>query len=516
MEKEVILRCIKIKKSFGIVQALKEIDFDLYKGEIHALVGENGAGKSTLMHILAGVYKMDSGTIKVDDKNTDIGSHRKAYAAGISIVFQERSLLNNLTIAENIFVDRVPVTKLNLINWKKLNADAKKILDRLDLNISPETLVSQITVAEQQMVEIAKAMSMNFKVLILDEPTATITSQESEVLFEIIRKLAKQGISIIYISHRLVEVKKIADRVTIFKDGSCVGTYNVHEISLDEIISKMIGHELSGYGAEGKIKSTNAVLKLKNFSGKGFSNINMELEEGEILTLAGLSGAGGTEIALSIFGVNHPKSGEMQLYGKEIKIDSPEKAMKNGIGYLPKDRKELGLFLDMMVWENIEAPNIYKLSNGLFLSNKNRFNVAEEYRDKLRIDTPSIRQRLLNLSGGNQQKVSLAKWLLYKPRILIIDEPTRGIDVGAKVAIYRILDRLASEEGVSIIIISSEVIEVLSVGNRIAVLFEGKIMGIIKRKDANEELITQLASGIKSSGEVESKKMNWSDDAISV
>jgi ribose transport system ATP-binding protein len=508
MKKEVILKCINIKKSFGIVQALKGIDFDLYKGEIHALVGENGAGKSTLMHILAGVYKMDSGTIKVDDKNTDLGSHMKAYAVGISIVFQERSLLTNLTIAENIFVDRVPVNKLNLINWKKLNADAKKILDKLELNISPETPVSQITVAEQQMVEIAKAMSMNFKVLILDEPTATITSQESEVLFEIVRKLAKQGISIIYISHRLEEIKKIADRVTIFKDGSCVGTYNVYEISLDEIISKMIGHELSGYGAEGKNKSTNAVLKLKNFSGKGFSNINLELEEGEILTLAGLSGAGGTEIALSIFGVNPPKSGEMQLYGKEIKIDSPTKAMKNGIGYLPKDRKECGLFLDMMVWENIEAPNIYKLSNGLLLSNKNRFRVTEEYRDKLRIDTPSIRQRLLNLSGGNQQKVSLAKWLLYNPRILIIDEPTRGIDVGAKVAIYRILDRLASEEGISIIIISSEIIEILSVGNRIAVLFEGKIMGILKRRDANEELITQLASGIKSFGKVESKKMN--------
>ena len=508
MKEEVILRCTNIKKSFGVVQALKGIDLDLYKGEIHALVGENGAGKSTLMHILAGVYKMDSGTIKVDDKNNDLGSHGKAQKAGISIVFQERSLLTNLTIAENIFVERVSVNKLNLINWKKLNADAKKILDRLELKISPETLVSQITVAEQQMVEIAKAISMNFKVLILDEPTATITFQESEVLFKIIRKLAKQGISIIYISHRLEEIKKIADRVTILKDGSSVGTYNVYEISLDEIISKMIGHELLGYEAEGKIKSTNAVLKLEKFSGRGFSNINLELIEGEILTLAGLSGAGGTEIALSIFGVNPPKSGEMQLYGKKIKINSPTKAMKNGIGYLPKDRKEFGLFLEMMVWENIEAPNIYKLSNGLLLSNKNRFRVAEEYRDKLRIDTPSIRQILLNLSGGNQQKVSLAKWLLYKPRILIIDEPTRGIDVGTKVAIYKILDRLASEEGISIIIISSEVIEVLSVGNRIAVIFEGKIMEIMKRKDANEELITQLASGIKSSGKVESKKMN--------
>ncbi len=489
-----VLEVKNIVKDFPGVRALKGVDFDVREGEIHALCGENGAGKSTLMHILAGVYRQTSGDVLLEGKTVEIHNQRQANEHGIAIVYQERSLVNGLNVAENIFAARQPVKFLSHIDWDKLYKDADTLLKRLGIDISPRTKVGQLSPAMKQMVEIAKALSLNPKVLILDEPTATITEKEVGALFKLLRVLKDQGMAVIYISHRLVEIFQIADRVTVFKDGEHVATEDVVSVDGDWIVSKMVGRDLRFARTERELGGE-VVLECRNFSAKLFRDVNFELKKGEILSFAGLAGAGRTEVMRALFGADRKLSGEVMLNGKPVEIKTTRDAIRLGIGYLPEDRKEQGLFLDMAVANNIASASLKKLSRGMNIDNARMYRIAEEYREKLGIMTPSVRQKVVNLSGGNQQKVVLAKWLLVDPNIMIVDEPTRGIDVGAKSEIYTILRQL-TEQGTSVIVVSSDLPEVLSISDRIYVMHNGTITGEIAAKDATEELIMRYASGI--------------------
>jgi len=492
--KEIVLEAQGIVKEFPGVRALKSVDFDVKKGEIHALCGENGAGKSTLMHILAGVYRPDAGNLYLNGELVCVQNQRCANDLGISIVYQERSLVGSLSVAENIFAARQPVGALSMIKWKQLYADTDELLKKLGLHIDSKTMVESLSPAMQQMVEIAKALSVNPKVLILDEPTATITEKEVGILFTLLRKLKQQGMAIIYISHRLAEIFQIADRVTVLKDGELIATDDVINIDNNWIVKKMVGRELLFCRVEHEI-SENVVLECKDMSAEKFSDVSFYLKKGEIISFAGLAGAGRTEVMRALFGADRKKCGELTVEGKKVEIHTPKDSINNGIGYLPEDRKEQGLFLDMSIASNIASASLKSLSRGINLDSKAVVRNSENYVSKLGIATPSVQQKVVNLSGGNQQKVVLAKWLTVQPNILIVDEPTRGVDVGAKAEIYQILRDLA-KNGTSIIIVSSDLPEVLAISDRIYVMHNGHITGEMVGKKATEESIMKYASGI--------------------
>ena len=495
MGTDIALEVVNIDKSFPGVKALKGVNLNVRSGEVHALCGENGAGKSTLMHILAGVFQADAGKILIDGQEVKILSQKQANDMGISIVYQERSLVPGLNVAENIYAARQPVKKFGNIDWKKLYKMTREHLESLNMNIDPRTLVGSLPPSMQQMVEIAKALSVNPKVLILDEPTATITEKEIVALFKLIKKLKEKGIAIIYISHRLVEIFQVADRVSVLKDGMYMGTEEVKNIEQNWIVKKMVGRDVYFECSRREIPK-DVAIECKNFSNiKKFNKISFYAKKGEIISFAGLAGAGRTEFFRAVFGADPKVSGEVYINGKKIIIKNCIDAIKAGIGYLPEDRKEQGLFLEMAVSQNIASANLKSFQKGVEMDDKKVAVVAEEYRKKLSIMTPSIRQSVINLSGGNQQKVVLAKWLLVKPRILIVDEPTRGVDVGAKSEIYKILRKL-TEEGTTIIIISSDLPEVLSISDRIYIMWNGKITGEMEGCEATEEKIMHRASGI--------------------
>jgi ribose transport system ATP-binding protein len=494
LDTDLILKASRVSKSFFGVHALKSVDFELRRGEIHALVGENGAGKSTLMNILAGIYPMDSGELFVGGKKREFRDHRTSQKCGISIVFQERSLLNNLTVTENIFGGLPPKSGVfGAIDWKKSSRKAKEYLDKIQLKVDMDAFVGELSTATQQMIEIAKAMSNEFEILILDEPTATITVDETKVIFELLKNLKRMGKSIIYISHRLKEIKEIADRATVLKDGEYIGTYDVNKISLEFLVSKMVGRDISDERIIDRSLSGEVILETRKLCGKGFHDIDLKLRKGEILTLTGLSGAGRTELARALFGESPATTGEILFEGKTVRIRSPGNAMALGLGYVSEDRKDLGLFLDMTVMENILAPNLKKFSRGMLVNGKQVEATAAEYCKRLDVKVQSIEQRASNLSGGNQQKICLAKWIIFNPKILIIDEPTKGVDVGAKFSIYGILRNLA-HTGIGIIVISSDMVETLSLGTRIVVMSEGRMTGELERVKATEEQILMLAS----------------------
>jgi ABC-type sugar transport system ATPase subunit len=495
MANPIILKTKNIVKTFPGVKALDNISFDLFEGEVHALCGENGAGKSTLMHILAGVYRADSGEIYIDDKLVAIRDQLQAQELGIGIVYQERSLVNGLSVAENIFAARQPVGAVGFIKWKELYRLSSDLLESLDIHIDPKVMVASLSPALQQMVEIAKALSLNPRMLILDEPTATITEREVGALFSLIKKLKQKRMAIIYISHRLSEIFRVADRVTVFKDGRLIETAGIPVINNDWLINRMVGRDLSFARIERDV-SPGKILEVKNFSSPRFRDINFYLKKGEILAFAGLAGAGRTELMRALFGADKKYSGQVFFDGKEISTASTFRAIRKGLGYMPEDRKANGLFLEMSMEKNIVSSNLRNISWGPILNDKKCAGVSAEYRERLNIITPSTKQRVVNLSGGNQQKVVIAKWLFVNPRILIVDEPTRGVDVGAKTEIYNILRQL-TEQGVSIIMVSSDLPEVLSVSDRIYVMFNGEITGEVNGRDANEELIMKYASGIK-------------------
>ncbi|PMQ01961.1 MAG: D-xylose ABC transporter ATP-binding protein [Dictyoglomus sp. NZ13-RE01] len=491
-----------IEKSFPGVHALRNARFELRSGEVHALVGENGAGKSTLMKILTGVYRKDGGRIIYKGKEVEIPNPRVAQEMGISIVYQDLNLMPHLTVAQNIFIGREPRNKKIpfFIDEEEINRRTKELLDTLHMNIDPKAKVADLTVGKQQMVEIAKALSYNAEVIIFDEPTAALSISETEELFNIIRKLKSQGIGIIYISHRLEELKEIADRVTVMRDGQYIGTVKMSETTIDEIISMMVGREIYETLKEKEVEEdAEVVLEVKNLSrGREIKNVSFKLRKGEILGFSGLVGAGRTEVARAIFGADPFDSGEIYVKGRKVHIKSPTDAIKNGIAYLSEDRKRFGLMLDLDVEANITLPSLKEFLNFLlFLNKKKAEMVCKEYVEKLRIRTPSLRQKVKNLSGGNQQKVILAKWLLKNCDILIFDEPTRGIDVGAKNEIYKLLNELV-KEGKSIIMISSELPEILRMSHRVIVMREGRITGELENKNLTEEIIMRYATAYES------------------
>ena len=486
-----------ICKSFPGVRALHNVSFELRAAEIHALVGENGAGKSTLIKILAGALEGDSGETQVDGRPVLIRSPQDALAAGISVIYQEFNLVPYLSVAENIYLGREPQT-WGLIDFRALRAGARALLDRLGAGFSETALVTELSVAEQQMVEIAKALSVESKVLVMDEPSATLTEHELESLFEQMRSLRASGHSLIYISHRLEEIFAIADRVTVLRDGELVGTAAVSELDSQAVIRMMVGRDLTQEPRPMRstdFDATEELLRVEGLSrGTCFRDVSFTVHRGEILGIAGLVGAGRTELVRAIFGADRPTRGEIYLHGKPVRPRSPAHAIALGIGLVPEDRKLQGLILGMAVAGNVTLARLGAVATAGVLSGRRERQVAEEYIGKLDIATPGPFQLARNLSGGNQQKVVLAKWLFARSEVLIFDEPTRGIDVGAKQEIHSIM-RAVADSGRAVIMISSELPEILRLSDRIMVMHEGRVAGFLYPEEATQERIMTLATG---------------------
>jgi len=484
-------------KSFAGVRALDKAQFDLQPGEVHALMGENGAGKSTLMKVLAGVYSKDSGEVLLDGQPVDIDSPRAAQALGIGIIHQELNLMNHLSAAQNIFIGREPRGRLGLfIDEEAMCAETQRIFERMNLRLDPRTPVGELTVARQQMVEIAKALSFDSRVLIMDEPTAALNNEEVADLFRIIGQLKSQGVAVVYISHKMDELKRIADRVTVMRDGQYIATVPMAETPMDSLIAMMVGRRLTDVENEFPDTSGNeVVLEARGICrGTMVRNASFVLRKGEILGFAGLMGAGRTELARAVFGADRIDAGEVFVRGRKVSIRSPEDAVAHGIGYLSEDRKHFGLATGMDVETNIALPNMKRfLSMGMFIDQAAISAAGERYVKQLNIKTPSTQQQVRLLSGGNQQKIVIAKWLLRDCGVLFFDEPTRGIDVGAKAEIYRLLNALA-EQGKAIVIISSELPEILRMSHRVLVMCEGRITGELAGREASQEKIMQLAT----------------------
>jgi len=494
---EVLLRMEGIHKSFPGVLALNNVKFDVRKGEVHALLGENGAGKSTLMKILAGVYTKDSGTITFEGKSIDSTSPRAAQKLGIGIIHQELNLAQHLTAAQNIFIGREPHTWGGLmLDEKKLNADTQKLFDQIKIDLDPRVRVMDLVVAKQQMIEIVKALSHNSRLLIMDEPTAALNDKEIDELFRIIRQLKATGVAIVYISHRMDEIKKISDRVTVMRDGAFIDTVRAADVELEHIINMMVGRHLDEMvRPETKVASDQILLEVKNLNrGRTIKNVSFQVRKGEILGFAGLMGAGRTEVARAVFGADPFETGEIFVNGKKVTIKQPQDAVKHGIGYLSEDRKRFGLAVGMDVETNIVMASLGRFCNwaGL-IKTKDTAKVGAQYVESLAIKTPGLGQTVKFLSGGNQQKVIIAKWIVRDSEILIFDEPTRGIDIGAKFEIYKLLNRLA-EEGKTLILISSELPEVVRLCHRVLVMCEGRITGELSGSEITQENIMKLAT----------------------
>ncbi|MCD7954757.1 MAG: sugar ABC transporter ATP-binding protein [Lachnospiraceae bacterium] len=482
-----------VHKNFAGIVALKGVDFYLKPGEIHALVGENGAGKSTLMKILSGAYTADSGEIYIDGEKVSIGNPRKGKELGVGIVYQELELADELTVAENIFIDSLG--RNGIINWKKLNARAEEIMNSLGFNINVKNLVRNISVAYKQMVEIAKALSENARILILDEPTAVLSPRETEKLFETLKRLRDLGVSIVYISHRMDEIFSICDSVTIMRDGEVTGNGSIKDFTVDEVVERMIGRKLLNMYPYRESRIGEPVLEVEELTGGVFENINFNVRCGEILGLFGLVGSGRTEIARAVFGADPVKSGKVVLDGKTVKLRTPSQAKREGIALIPESRKEQGLVLEKAISENLTYCNINRISKprGILRRQKEK-KLAEELVKKLSIKAPNIYNPVSSLSGGNQQKVVIAKWLTTNSKVMIMDEPTRGVDVGAKVEIYNIMNDL-TDQGVGIIMISSELNEIIGMCDRVIVIDNGHKMGELVREDINEMNIMKLVVG---------------------
>ncbi len=492
---DIILTMKDIDKSFPGVHALDHVNFEVRNGEVHALMGENGAGKSTLMKVLTGIYTKDSGSIIFEGKEVEFHNTREAQDAGIVIVHQELNMLGHLTVAQNIFIGR-EFKKGIRIDDKKMNEEAAKLFERLHIDIDPTETMSNLTVGKQQMCEIAKAISHEAKVIIFDEPSAALTESEIEELFKIIRDLRKQQLGIVYISHRMDEIKVITDRVTVMRDGGYVGTLITNECTKDDIINMMVGRVIyEDPKTESTVpKDAPVVLKVEHLNaGRMVQDVSFELRKGEILGFSGLMGAGRTETARAIFGADPKTGGNIYINGEKVEINTPQDAVKCGIGYLSEDRKRFGIVVQKSVAENSTMASMENFIKGLFINKAKENKVAQEYVESLATKTPGVDQLVVNLSGGNQQKVVIAKWLIRNCDILIFDEPTRGIDVGAKNEIYKLMNRLA-EEGKSIIMISSEMTEILRMSDRIVVMCEGRKTGEIDISEASQEIIMNMAT----------------------
>nr|WP_295274040.1 sugar ABC transporter ATP-binding protein [uncultured Blautia sp.] len=497
---EVILTMKDIDKSFPGVHALDHVNFEVKRGEVHALMGENGAGKSTLMKVLTGIYQKDSGSIVYKGQETEFHNTREAQDAGVVIVHQELNMVGDLTVAQNIFIGREPKKGFR-IDDKKMIEDSKKLFQDLNIEINPKEKMKNLTVGKQQMCEIAKAISHKAEVIIFDEPSAALTEKEIADLFEIIRDLRKKNLGIVYISHRMDEIKTITDRVTVMRDGGYVGTLITKDSTKEDIINMMVGRVIYEDPKQESAVPEDApvVLKVEHLNaGKMVQDVSFELRKGEILGFSGLMGAGRTETARALFGADPKQSGKISVMGKdgqlhEVTINSPQDAVKCGIGYLSEDRRRYGVVVQKSVTENTTLATMENFTNGLFINKAKEKEVTEKYVKELATKTPTTDQLVVNLSGGNQQKVVIAKWLTRDSDILIFDEPTRGIDVGAKNEIYKLMNRLAAE-GKSIIMISSEMTEVLRMSDRIIIMCEGKVTGCIDISEATQENIMDKAT----------------------
>ena len=494
---EPIIELRNISKSFPGVQALSDVSFDVCPGEVHALVGENGAGKSTLIKIIAGVYEPNAGTIRFDNQPVQILNPRYAQEMGIAAIYQESSLYNELLVAENIFMGRHPTAgKLGTVDWNAMFRESEEVLNRLGVQMDVHAKVGGLSTANRQRVEMAKALSKNAKVLIMDEPTASLTQHDVEVLFSTVRLLREHGVGIIYISHRLEEVFELADRVTVLRDGHLVDTKPVGEVNQGQLVSMMVGRTLDTLFPKREAVIGAPVLRVKNLSRRGLvSDASFEVRSGEIVGLAGLVGAGRSELAQVLFGIYPAESGTVEISGKPAVIRNPRQAMALGLAYVPEDRQRQGLILPMKVRENITMAILETLTRFGFVSYRGEDQIAQSYVDRLQIRTPSLSQLAMNLSGGNQQKIVVSKWLASAPKVLILDEPTRGIDVGAKAEIHRLMSQLA-QQGLGIVMISSELPEILGMSDRILVVRKNAIVGEYLRGQATQEQIIATAMGL--------------------
>ena len=492
-----VLEMRDICKAFPGVQALSHVALRVRRGEVHALIGENGAGKSTLMKILAGAHPRDLGEILIDGKPVDIPDPITAQRLGISMIYQELNLVPTISVAENIFLGRLPsLGGWGHLNWKKLNTEAAEYLERLHVDVDPRAIVKELSVAKKQMVEIAKALSTEAKIIVMDEPTSALTLAETQTLFDMIRTLKTQGVAVIFITHRLEEIFAVADRVTVLRDGRHIATRNISELDQPTIVSMMVGRELTTLFPKLDADITDVILDVKHINKEGLlHDISMQVRKGEIVGLAGLVGAGRTDLAKAIFGIAPPDSGEVWIEGTCCPIRTPRQAIDLGLGLVPEDRKEQALIMARPVKDNITIAIISMLSwLGFVIKHGQEDQLVSEYIASLDIKTPSDMQLVRNLSGGNQQKTVIARWLAAKPKVLIMDEPTRGIDVGAKAEIHTLMGKLA-QQGVGILMISSELPEILGVSDRIVVMHEGSITGEFSRREATQELIMQAATG---------------------
>lgn len=486
-----------IHKAFGKNTVLSGVSFDLVTGEVHALMGENGAGKSTLMNLLTGLYSLDQGTIQIDGKETAFKNPKEAEQHGIAFIHQELNIWPDMTVLENLFIGKEIYTKLGLLDTKQMKVLAQTQLDRLSVNLSLDQEAGSCSVGQKQMIEIAKALMTDAKVIIMDEPTAALTEREIEKLFQVIESLKKEGVSIVYISHRMEEIFAICDRITIMRDGKTVDTKAIPETNFHEVVKKMVGRELTDRYPERTPSTGDIVLEVKQATKKGqFQDISFSVKAGEIVGVAGLMGAGRTEMMRSLFGLDPLDQGEIWVHGKKAVIKKPSDAVKLGIGFITEDRKDEGLMLDASIRENIGLPNLKSFSPKGLIDKKNEQDFVDLLIKRLTIKTASSDISARSLSGGNQQKVVIAKWIGIQPKVLILDEPTRGVDVGAKREIYQLMNEL-TDRGVAILMVSSELPEILGMSDRVLVIHEGTISGELDKTEATQERIMTLATGGK-------------------
>ena len=494
---EYLLEMKNVCKSFPGVKALQNVDFQLKAGEIHALLGENGAGKSTLIKVLGGIYIPEEGEIYIDGQKVDINGVNAARDNGISIIHQELVQVPHMTVAENIFLGREIMGSFG-VDTRKMVAESQKMLDRFDLGINAASEIYDLSIAQQQMVEIVKAISFNCKILVMDEPSSSISDREVEQLFDIMRNLARQGVGIIYISHKMSELNEVCDRVTVLRDGTYVGTRVVAETPRDELIAMMVGRELSNYYTRDHVKDTPVFFRCEHIDDgkkhhKRVNDVSFEVRQGEIVGFAGLVGAGRSETMQCIFGLTPGSKGTVTMDGKTLNIKTPVDAMKQGISLVPENRKVEGLYHVQSVAFNSTIEVLHEFINKLMVNAKRETEITQEYIDKMHTKTPSHEQSVTNLSGGNQQKVMIGRWLATHPKLLILDEPTRGVDVGAKAEIYEIMNEL-TKQGVSIIMISSELPEIINMADRVYVMYDGRITGCIDYENVSQEAIMKLAT----------------------
>jgi ribose transport system ATP-binding protein len=483
---------------FGGVRALKGVDFEIAAGEVVALAGENGAGKSTLMKILGGVYQPDAGEIIMDGQSVKLTGVSDATRLGVSFIHQELNVLENLDVAANVFLGREPVKGgiLRLVDSQRMHQEAAVYLRRLGLEIPTTTLLWRLSIAQQQMVEIAKALSLNARILIMDEPTSSLTLSETDRLLALVHELKAQNVAVIYISHRLGEIEQIADRVVVLRDGANAGALGSGEITHDRMVKLMVGRDIESFYQHPQGERARGYVQVQSLRTLRYPRheVSFDVGRGEIMGMAGLVGAGRTEVAQTLFGVDGPVQGSIQIGGQELRIRSPQDAIRHGVYLVPEDRRLAGLITDIAIRENVTLPSLERYSQAWLIARDREAKAADSVCKKLNVKTPSVEQKVINLSGGNQQKVVLAKWLNLEPKLLIFDEPTRGVDVGAKAEIYTLMRELA-ESGVAILMISSDMEEVLHISDRVAVMHEGVLTGVLERSECTEENIMQLAVG---------------------